>query len=79
VTDLIVKRLASYYEASGQNYRDTPLGLLIPHGMVGKIIGAGGCLIKELVIKTGAKIRAISQKNDPKTEEIVVSIDGTVD
>ncbi len=47
--------------------------------MVGKIIGAGGCLIKELVTKTGAKIRAISEKNSPKTEEIVISIDGTVE
>jgi hypothetical protein len=48
-TDLIVKRLAAYYEASGKNYMDVPLAVLIPYNLVTKIIGAGGCLIKELV------------------------------
>lgn len=52
--DLIVKRLASYYESSGKDYREVPLAVLIPFNMVTKIIGAGGCLIKELVLKTGA-------------------------
>ncbi len=53
-SELIVKRLSSYYEASGKNYQEVPLAVLIPHNLVTKIIGAGGCLIKELVMKTGA-------------------------
>ena len=78
-TDLIVKRLSSYYEASGKDYREVPLAILIPYNLVTKIIGAGGCLIKEMVHKTGAQIRVNSSKNDPYTDEIVVTIDGTVD
>ena len=41
-----------------------------------KIIGAGGCLIKEIVNRTGANIRVCSKKDDIHLEEIVVTIDG---
>ena len=41
-----------------------------------KIIGAGGCLIKEIVNRTGANIRVCSRKEDTQTDEIVVTIDG---
>ena len=51
--------------------------MLIPHAYVTKIIGAGGCLIKELVTKTGAEIKVCSSKDDAYTSEIVVTIDGT--
>ena len=42
-----------------------------------KIIGAGGCLIKEIVNRTGANIRVCSSKNDVSIDEIVVTIDGS--
>lgn len=44
-TEMIVKRLASYYEASKKDYETVPLALLIPSNLVTKIIGAGGSLI----------------------------------
>lgn len=44
-TELIVKRLASYYETSKKDYQTVPLAILIPYNLVTKIIGAGGSLI----------------------------------
>lgn len=48
-TELVVKRLSLYYEASERDYTTVPLALLIPYNLVTKIIGAGGSLIKSLV------------------------------
>lgn len=45
-TEMMVKRLANYYEASEKDYSGVPLALLIPYNLVTKIIGAGGSLIK---------------------------------
>lgn len=45
-TEMIVKRLSSYYEASKKEYETVPLALLIPYNLVTKIIGAGGSLIQ---------------------------------
>lgn len=45
-TEMIVKRLANYYEASKTDYEKVPLALLIPYNLVTKIIGAGGSLIQ---------------------------------
>lgn len=49
----LIDRLVSYYESSG-GFDNESLALLVPYTYVTKIIGAGGCLIKELVTKTGA-------------------------
>ena len=76
-TGELIKRLTSYYEASNKDFGEVPLAVLIPFNYVTKIIGAGGCLIKELVVKTGAQIRVCSSKDDPYTSEIVVTIDGS--
>ena len=73
----LIKRLTSYYDAAQKEFSEVPLAVLIPFNYVTKIIGAGGCLIKELVVKTGAQIRVCSSKDDPYTSEIVVTIDGT--
>jgi predicted PilT family ATPase len=78
-TEMMVKRLANYYEASEKDYSGVPLALLIPYNLVTKIIGAGGSLIKQLVQKTGAQIRVNSSKNEPHVEEVVVTIDGTLE
>ena len=53
-TKELIKRLSSYYEASDKNFSKVPLAVLVPFNYVTKIIGAKGCLIKELVVKTGA-------------------------
>ena len=53
-TSELIKRLTSYYEASQKDFSEVPLAVLVPYNYVTKIIGAKGCLIKELVIKTGA-------------------------
>lgn len=76
---MMVKRLANYYEASEKDYSGVPLALLIPYKLVTKIIGAGGSLIKQLVQKTGAQIRVNSSKNETHVEEVVVTIDGTLE
>jgi predicted PilT family ATPase len=78
-TEKIVKRLAAYYEASKKDYQTVPLALLIPYNLVTKIIGASGSMIKQLVDKTGANIRVGCSKDDPQTDEVVVTIDGTID
>ena len=78
-TEMMVKRLANYYEASEKDYSGVPLALLIPYNLVTKIIGAGGSLIKQLVQKTGAQIRVNSSKNEPHVDEVVVTIDGTLE
>jgi hypothetical protein len=48
-TEMIVKRLSSFYETKSNDYTTVPLALLIPYSLVTKIIGAGGSLIKQLV------------------------------
>jgi exosome complex RNA-binding protein Rrp4 len=78
-TRMVLHRLQSFYEASKKDYELVPLALLIPYNLVTKIIGAGGSLIQQLVQKTGAQIRVSCSKNDPYTEEVVVTIDGTLE
>jgi len=56
-----------------------PLALLIPYSLVTKIIGAGGSLIKQLVQKTGSQIRLSCSKHDAYTEEVLVTIEGSVE
>ena len=50
----LITRLNSFYEIKNESFDRVSLALLIPYSYVTKIIGAGGCLIKELVVKTGA-------------------------
>ena len=55
--------------------------MLIPANLVTKIIGAGGCMIKEISQKSGgANIRIHSSKDiDKDLTEIVATIEGTFD
>jgi len=75
-TSELIKRLESFYEAQHKSFEDFPLSVLIPSNLVTKLIGAGGCLIKELVTRTGCNIRVQSDKNSPFTLETVVTCDG---
>lgn len=72
----LINRLDSFYEKKGDSFSNVSLALLIPFSCVTKIIGAGGCLIKELVVKTGAAIKVCSSKGEDYVREIVVTIDG---
>ena len=72
----LVARLTSYYECQSETFERVSLALLIPYSYVTKIIGAGGCLIKELESKTGASIKVCSSKEEAYTPDIVVTIDG---
>ena len=47
-TKEFIERMHSYYESCGESYDEISLALLIPQQYVTKIIGAGGCLIKEM-------------------------------
>lgn len=73
----LIERLTSYYEAQSESFERVSLALLIPYTYVTKIIGAGGCLIKEIVVKTGAQIKVCSSKGESFTPEVVITIDGT--
>lgn len=75
-TNELIKRLESFYETQHKSFNDFSLSLLIPSNLVTKLIGAGGCLIKELVTRTGCNIRVQSDKNAPFTQETVVTCDG---
>jgi len=54
---------------------------MIPSNLVTKIIGAGGCMIKEISQKSGgANIRIHSSKDiDKDLNEIVVTVEGTME
>jgi len=54
---------------------------MIPSNLVTKIIGAGGCMIKEISQKSGgASIRIHSSKDiDKDLNEIVVTVEGSLD
>ena len=78
-TTMAIKRLANYYETQKKDYFEVPVALLVPYNLITKIIGAGGSNIKQLVQKTGAQIRVNSSKNEPHTEEVVVTIDGSLE
>ena len=54
--------------------------MLIPSNLVTKIIGAGGCMIREISQKSGgANIRIHSSKDmDRDLPEIVVTIEGSL-
>jgi len=72
--------LDEYYESLKKNFKKYPLALLIPSNLVTKIIGAGGCMIKEISQKSGgANIRIHSSKDvDRDLAEIVVTIEGSL-
>jgi predicted PilT family ATPase len=78
-TKQLIERLSCYYESFNESYDDHSMAVLIPQQYVTKIIGAGGCLIKEIVNRTGANIRVCSRKDDAQTDEIVVTVDGNKD
>jgi hypothetical protein len=42
------KRLEEYYDSAKSNFKKHSLAILIPANLVTKIIGAGGCMIKEI-------------------------------
>lgn len=56
------------------------MAVLIPSNLVTKIIGAGGCMIKEISQKAGgANIRIHSSRDmDRDLAEIVVTIEGSL-
>lgn len=46
-------KLEEYYESEGKSYKNYSLTVLIPANLVTKIIGARGCMIKEIAQKSG--------------------------
>jgi hypothetical protein len=76
----IVNRLDQYYSSLSKTFKNHALSIMIPYNLVTKIIGAGGCLIKEISQKSGgAQIRIHSSKDmDKDIKEIVVTIDGSL-
>jgi hypothetical protein len=42
------ERMEHYYESHKKSFKNYPLAILIPSNLVTKIIGAGGCMIKDI-------------------------------
>lgn len=78
--DEFCKRLDDYYDTLKKNFKNYPLAMLIPANLVTKLIGANGCMIKEISQKSGGpQIRVHSSKDtDRDLQEIVVTIDGSL-
>lgn len=74
-------RIDDYYESLKKSFKNYPFAMLIPANLVTKIIGAGGCMIKEISQKSGgANIRIHSSKDsDRDVTEIVVTIEGSLE
>lgn len=80
----VCMRMEEYFEKEKQqNFEEYSLKVLVPGNLVTKIIGAKGCMIKEISNKAdGASIKVKTSKEDMygpnRLEESVVAIDGTV-
>jgi hypothetical protein len=75
---LLVSQLAELQESSTST--DDQLKMLVPSNQVRKLIGQGGTMIKEIQNKTGgANIKVVSEKNNERQLNTIVTIQGTRD
>lgn len=63
---------------STPNSKSTTIRLLVPHSRMGPVIGKGGCKIKEIQEKSGARCLA-SEEMLPQSTERTISISGVPD
>ena len=74
---LLVNQLAELQENASI---DDQLKMLVPSNQVRKLIGQGGTMIKEIQNKTGgANIKVVSEKNNERQLNTIVTIQGTKD
>jgi hypothetical protein len=71
--------IEEFYKKNKQDYSDVDVKILIPYKFITKIIGANGCMIKEIALKShGANIKALSDKFSHKKKETALSIMGSM-
>ena len=77
----ICKRLDEYYKSINKDFSRFPFNIVIPANYVTKIIGAGGCMIKDIAQNAnGAQIKINSDKDSKKNiREVSVIINGTIE
>jgi hypothetical protein len=71
--------IEEFYKKNKLDYCDIDVKILIPYKFITKIIGANGCMIKEIALKShGANIKALSDKFSHKKKETALSIMGSM-
>lgn len=71
--------IEDFYKKNKLDYLDVDVKILIPFKFITKIIGANGCMIKEIAQKShGANIKALSDKFSHKQKETALSINGSI-
>jgi transcription antitermination factor NusA-like protein len=77
----LCKRLEEYYKSVDKNFQRYPFNLVIPANYVTKIIGAGGCMVKNIAqLANGAQIKINSEKDSKKSiREVTVAINGSLE
>lgn len=77
----LCRRLDDYYKSINKDFSRFPFNVVIPSNYVTKIIGAGGCMVKNISKEAnGAQIKINSVK-DAKSNirEVSVAINGTIE
>lgn len=75
------KRIDEYYKQQGNDFSRYPFNVVIPANYVTKIIGAGGCMVKNIAqLANGAQIKINSEKDSKRNlREVTVAINGTIE
>lgn len=80
-TKELCRRLDDFYKSINKDFNRYPFVVVIPTNYVTKIIGAGGCMVKNISKEAnGAQIKINSAK-DAKSNlrEVLVSINGSIE
>lgn len=77
----LCRRLDDYYKSISKDFSRYSFNVIIPSNYVTKIIGAGGCMIKNISKEAnGAQIKINSQKDSRSSiREVSVAINGPID
>jgi transcription antitermination factor NusA-like protein len=77
----LCKRVEEYYRQQGNDFNRYSFNIVIPANYVTKIIGAGGCMVKNIAqLANGAQIKINSDKDSKRNlREVIVAINGTIE
>lgn len=77
----LCRRLEDYYKSISKDFSNVAFSIAIPANYVTKIIGAGGCMVKNISKEAyGAQIKINSVKDSKvNAREVSVSINGSIE
>ena len=77
----LCRRLDDYYKSINKDFMNIAFSVVIPANYVTKIIGAGGCMVKNISKEAyGAQIKINSVKDSKQNaREVSVAINGTIE